>query len=127
MACTNNCTAVYCTALRCAALHCIAQVATEHGALTLGGISQCPSYLSGMTKADVQKEFKKEIDVFVPEKMDFQLWEVRIGTYNILTVGRNIWLNLVSQYYKHIEEMEWAIEEFLKTDLPVASTPVTHD
>ena len=31
-------------------------------------------------------------------------------------------LNLVSQYYKHIEEMEWTIEEFLKTDLPVASS-----
>jgi hypothetical protein len=90
MACTNNCTAVYCTALRCAALHCIVQVADEYGALTLGRISQCPPYLSSMTKADVQKEFNKEIDVFVAEKMDFQLFEVRIGTYDILTVGRNI-------------------------------------
>jgi hypothetical protein len=93
----------------------------------VGGIWQCPSYLSSMTKADVQKEFKEEIDIFVPETMDFLLCEVRIGTYNILTVGRNIGLNRVLQYYKHIEEMEWAIEEFLKTDLPVASTPVTHD
>jgi hypothetical protein len=33
----------------------------------------------------------------------------------------------VSQYYENIEEMEWPIEEFLKADLPVASTPVTHD
>ena len=54
------------------------QVADEGGALTLGGISQCPSYLSGMSKADVQKEFKKQIDVFVSEGMDFLLCEVGI-------------------------------------------------
>ena len=52
------------------------EVADEGGALTLGGISQCPSYLSGMSKADVQKEFKKQIDVFVSEGMDFLLCEV---------------------------------------------------
>jgi len=28
----------------------------------------------------------------------------------------------VSQWYEHIEEMEWAIEECLKTDLPVAAS-----
>jgi hypothetical protein len=69
--------------MACTALHCIAQVAAEGGALTLGGISKCPSYLSGMTKADVQKEFKNQIDVFVSEKMDFLLCEVRIGTDDI--------------------------------------------
>ena len=52
------------------------QVADEGGALTLGGISQCPSYLSGMSKADVQKEFKKQIDIFVSEGIDFLLCEV---------------------------------------------------
>ena len=52
------------------------QVADEGGALTLGGISQCPSYLSGMSKADVQKEFKKQIDIFVSEALDFLLREV---------------------------------------------------
>ena len=88
MACTNNCTTVYCTALHCAALHCtalhcIVQGANEYGALTLGGISQWPPYLSSMTKADVQKEFNKEIDVFVAEKMHFQLCEVRIGTQHL--------------------------------------------
>merc|ERR1711971_1473784 len=76
------------------------EVADEGGALTLGGISQCPSYLFGMSKADVQKEFKKQIDVFVSEGMDF----------------------LLCEYYEHIEEMEWAIEECLKTSLPVAAS-----
>ena len=28
----------------------------------------------------------------------------------------------LSQYYEHIEEMEWAIEECLKTSLPVAAS-----
>ena len=54
------------------------QVADEGGALTLGGLSQCPTYLSGMSKADVQKEFKKQIDVFVSEGLDFLLCEVSL-------------------------------------------------
>jgi len=75
------------------------EVADEGGALTLGGLSQCPTYLSGMSKADVQKEFKKQIDVFVSEGLDF----------------------LLCEYFEHIEEIEWAIEECLKTSLPVAA------
>ena len=53
-------------------------MAAEGGALTLGGISQCPSYLSQKPKADVQAEYKKQIDVFVSEGMDFLLCEVRL-------------------------------------------------
>jgi len=75
------------------------EVAAEGGALTLGGLSQCPSYLSGHTKEQVQAEFKKQIDVFVSEGMDF----------------------LLCEYFEHIEEIEWAIEECLKTGLPVAA------
>lgn len=76
------------------------EVAAEGGALTLGGISQCPSYLSQKPKADVQAEYKKQIDVFVSEGMDF----------------------LLCEYFEHIEEMEWAIEECRKTSLPVAAS-----
>jgi len=76
------------------------KVADEGGALTLGGLSQCPSYLSGMAKADVQKEFRKQTKVFVEEGMDF----------------------LLCEYFEHIEEMEWAIEECLTTSLPVAAS-----
>ena len=43
-----------------------------------------------MTKANAQKKFKKQIYVFVSEKMDFLLCQVRIGTDNMLTVVRNI-------------------------------------
>lgn len=37
------------------------QVAAENGALTLGGICQCPTYLSGVGKEKVQEEFRKQI------------------------------------------------------------------
>ena len=53
------------------------EVAAEGGALTLGGVSQCPSYLTGKTKEEVQAEFRKQIKVFVEEDLDFLLCEVR--------------------------------------------------
>jgi len=76
------------------------EVAAEGDALTLGGICQCPTYLSGQNKEAVQGEFRKQIDVFIKEKMDF----------------------LLCEYFEHIEEMEWAIEECRKTSLPVAAS-----
>jgi Homocysteine S-methyltransferase len=52
------------------------EVAAEGGALTLGGVSQCPSYLSGKSKEEVQAEFRKQVKVFVEEDLDFLLCEV---------------------------------------------------
>merc|ERR1711990_658595 len=49
------------------------EVADEGDALTLGGICQCPSYLSGKSKEEVQAEYRKQINVFVEEGMDFLL------------------------------------------------------
>jgi hypothetical protein len=54
------------------------EVAAEGGALTLGGVSQCPSYLSGMAKEVVQAEFRKQVKVFVEEDLDFLLCEVSL-------------------------------------------------
>ena len=54
------------------------EVAAEGDALVLGGISQCPTYLSGMSKADVQAEYRKQIKVFVDEGLDFLLCEVNV-------------------------------------------------
>ena len=53
------------------------EVAAEGDALVLGGICQCPTYLSGMSKEEVQGEFRKQIKVFVEEKLDFLLCEVK--------------------------------------------------
>ena len=41
-----------------------------------GNISQVPSYLSGLGKEAVQKEFKKQIDIFVKNDVDFLIGEV---------------------------------------------------
>jgi len=76
------------------------QVASEGDALTLGGVSQCPTYLSGAGKAEVQSEFRKQIKVFVETDLDF----------------------LLCEYFEHVEEIEWAIEVCKETGKPVAST-----
>ena len=55
------------------------EVASEGDALTLGGVSQTPSYLSGKGKAAVQEEFRKQIEVFVKNDIDFLLCEVSNG------------------------------------------------
>ena len=52
------------------------EVANEGNALTLGGICQTPTYLSGKGKQAVMAEFRKQIDVFVKNKVDFLLCEV---------------------------------------------------
>ena len=61
------------------------EVAAEGDALVLGGISQCPSYLSGKPKQAVQAEFAKQIKVFVEEGLDFLLCEVNIIDNHPLT------------------------------------------
>lgn len=76
------------------------KVADEGGALTLGGICQCPTYLSGASKESVQEEFRKQIKVFVEAGLDF----------------------LLCEYYEHIEEMEWAIEVCKETGMPIAAS-----
>lgn len=76
------------------------QVAAEGDALTLGGICQCPTYLSGAGKAKVQEEFQKQIQVFVDSDLDF----------------------LLCEYFEHIEEMEWAIEVCKNTGKTVAAS-----
>jgi len=75
------------------------EVAAEGDALTLGGLSQCPSYLSGKTKAEVQGEFRKQVKVFCETELDF----------------------LLCEYFEHIEEMEWAIEVCLESGKPVCA------
>lgn len=76
------------------------EVAAEGGALVLGGLSQTPSYLSGLPKSSVQAEFQKQIDCFVKNGVDF----------------------LLCEYFEHIEEMEWAIEACKTSGKPIAAT-----
>ena len=45
--------------------------------MVLGGVCQTPTYLSGQGKEAVQAEFRKQVEVFVANKVDFLLAEVR--------------------------------------------------
>ncbi len=60
------------------------KVAAEGDALTLGGICQCPTYLSGASKEAVQHEFRKQVQVFVEADLDFLLCEVTCVPKSIL-------------------------------------------
>ena len=44
--------------------------------MVLGGVCQTPTYLSGQGKEAVQAEFRKQVEVFVANKVDFLLAEV---------------------------------------------------
>ena len=138
--------------------------------MTLGGISQTPSYLEGKGKEavqamllvtvvilmvtlmvmmmviivtpTVQAVFKKQIDVFVEEGLDFVLCEVssdqcrhpilnlkimynhkikvKIEHFSFLKLYHTCMSMFYHfQYFEHIEETEWAIEECLRSELPV--------
>ncbi|XP_075721180.1 betaine--homocysteine S-methyltransferase 1-like isoform X2 [Rhipicephalus microplus] len=76
------------------------EVAKEKDALVAGGISQTPSYLTGRPRAEVQDVFRRQVDVFVKNKLDF----------------------LICEYFEHVEEIEMAIEVCKKTGLPVVAT-----
>jgi betaine-homocysteine S-methyltransferase len=88
-----------CAGINAASCKIAREVAEEGDALVAGGLSQTPTYLSGAGKAAVQAEFKKQLDEFVKNKVDF----------------------LICEYFEHIEEMEWAIEECVKTGMVVAA------
>ncbi|UUT40559.1 hypothetical protein [carnivorous sponge associated iridovirus] len=83
------------------AIKAASEVEGELAPLTVGGISQCPSYLNGDGKEKVKEEFKKQLRQF--KDLDF----------------------LLCEYFEHIEEMEWAIQackevvaEEVKQNLP---------
>ena len=51
-------------------------MANEGDALVAGNFCQTPSYMSGLGKDVVQQEFKKQVDVFVKNDVDFLIGEV---------------------------------------------------
>lgn len=66
--------------------------------LVAGGVCQTPGYLSGSGKEAVQAMFRKQVQVFVDNDVDF----------------------LLAEYLEHVEEAVWAVEELKKTGKPVA-------
>ena len=52
------------------------EIAEENDCLVVGGVSPTPTYVHSKDKAAVQKEFQKQVDIFVRNKVDFVLAEV---------------------------------------------------
>jgi len=75
------------------------EVADEGGAMVAGGVCQTPAYLSGLGKAAVQAQLRKQVECFVEANVDF----------------------LIAEYYEHVEEIEWAIEVLKETGKPVCA------
>ena len=67
-----------CELINQAACDLAREVANEGDALVAGNICQTPSYMSGLAKEVVQKEFQEQIDVFVKNNVDFLLGEVNL-------------------------------------------------
>ena len=51
-------------------------MANEGDALVCGGVCQTPTYLSGKGKEACQKEFERQIEIFLKNNVDFLLAEV---------------------------------------------------
>ena len=65
-----------CQAINQAACDIAFEVANEGDALVCGGVCQTPTYLSGKGKEACQKEFEKQIEIFLKNDVDFLLAEV---------------------------------------------------
>ncbi|CAH1241951.1 BHMT [Branchiostoma lanceolatum] len=76
------------------------KVVGESDVLICGALSPTPSYTEGKGKEAVQREFSKQVEVFVEHDVDF----------------------LLAEFIGCIEEAEWAIELLKSTGKPVACT-----
>ena len=69
-------------------------MANEGDALVCGGVCQTPTYLSGKGKEACQREFEKQIEIFLKNDVDFLLAEVNLtfkGIFErIMTVDSSI-------------------------------------
>ena len=72
-----------CQAINQAACDIAFEVANEGDALVCGGVCQTPTYLSGKGKEACQKEFEKQLEIFLKNDVDFLLAEVSLtAVYN---------------------------------------------
>jgi len=76
------------------------EVADEFDALVCGGVCQTPTYLSGLGKVKTQDEFRKQMEVFIEQDVDF----------------------LLAEYYEHVEEAVWACEALIPSGKTIAAS-----
>ncbi|XP_064097364.1 betaine--homocysteine S-methyltransferase 1-like isoform X2 [Macrobrachium nipponense] len=89
-----------CSQINEAACHIAREVASEGDALVAGGVTQCPSYTQGKAKEAIQRQVREQVEAFIANKIDF----------------------IICEFFMHVEEMEWVIEEVKKSGMPVAAT-----
>ena len=77
-----------CAGVNAAGCRIAREVASEGDALVAGGLSQCPTYLNGGSKAAVQAEFKIQLDEFVKNKVDFLICEVSCFFLTLYILGK---------------------------------------
>ncbi len=65
------------TEINQAACNLAREVAEETGGLVAAGITHLPSYAEGEGKEFLQREFRKQTDVFVQNGVDFIIAEVK--------------------------------------------------
>ncbi|XP_066972846.1 betaine--homocysteine S-methyltransferase 1-like isoform X2 [Macrobrachium rosenbergii] len=89
-----------CSQINEAACHIAREVASEGDALVAGGVTQCPSYTQGKAKEAIQSQIREQVEAFIANKIDF----------------------IICEFFMHVEEMEWVIEEVKKSGMPVVAT-----
>ncbi|XP_045110783.1 betaine--homocysteine S-methyltransferase 1-like isoform X2 [Portunus trituberculatus] len=92
--------ALTCQQINDAACQIAREVANEGNALVAGSINKCPAYKEGKGKAAVQAQMREQLQPFVKNKVDF----------------------VILEFFFHVEEIEWAIEEAAKTGMVVVAT-----
>lgn len=75
------------------------EVANEGDAMVAGGVCQTPTYLATRDKAKVQAEFRKQMNVFMKNNVDF----------------------MIAEYFEHVEEAVWAVESLKEFNITVAA------
>lgn len=63
-------------------------VANEGDAMVAGGVCQTPTYLTTQDEGKVREEFRKQMEVFVDNQVDFMIAEVSCTKIVKITVPR---------------------------------------
>jgi len=75
------------------------EVGDKYGALVAGGICQTPDYLSGKGEQATKDQFRKQLDMFKKNNVDF----------------------MIAEYFEHVEECQWAVQACLEYDFVTAA------
>jgi len=76
------------------------KIAKKYGTITAGGLSQTGNFARWKSKEKVQTDLRRAVAILVKNDIDL----------------------IICEYFRNVQEMEWAIEVALETGKPVAAT-----